>query len=320
MEEKQFHLPDQDNHFISGHALGKLLRRADGDATLVYLYILQQKGNLSVPGAMEALRLSEQAVYAAISVLSTLGLLAGGGAAGKQRKAALEREETPQYTAAEIEQNIRTDTSFSALVKEVGGILGKVLTAPDLSILMGIYHHLGLPPEVIYQLVSHLTREHQEKYGEGKYPTMRGIEKIAYLWARDDIKTLDTAMAHIDRRREQQSQIGRMKKVLDIKQDKLTPTQEKYLFYWLDMGFDLEVIALAYDKTVVATGKLSWNYLNSILTNWHQKNLHTVDAIEQTEGKSRPPGKKPAMKKQTNVPDRQEIARKQQLLDRMDGK
>jgi len=321
MEERQFHLPDQETHFISGHALGKLLRRADGNATLVYLYILQKKGKLCIAGAMESLRLSEQEVYDAISVLSTLGLLSGAGQSRKQQEP-LEVEEIPQYTVADIEQTMQSDPPFSSLVKEVGGILGKVLTTPDLNALMGIYLHLGLPPEVIYQLVSHLNREHQDKYGIGKHPTMRGIEKMAYLWARDGILTLDAAMAHIDRRRAQQSQIGQMKKALDLKQDKLTPTQEKYLYHWLEMGFDIEAIALAYDKTVVATGKLNWNYCNSILTNWRQKNIYTLDAIEKAEGGDRQMGKKATKKQvtQSSAPDRQEIARRQRLLDQMDGK
>ena len=322
MEERVFYLPDQENHFISGRALEKLLRRADGGAALLYLYILQQKGRLDLSEAMEALRLEEQEVRHAVGVLANLGLVSGAGVSSfdNKKKDLPEKEELPQYTGAEIKREIGEDASFGALIKEVEGILGKILTAPDLNILMGIYRHLGLPPEVIYQLVSHLTKEHREKYGPAKSPTLRGIEKVAYIWTKSEILTLEAAMAHIQRREAQRSQIGQLKKAMDIKQDKLTPTQEKYLFTWLNMGFDPEVIALAYDKTVVATGSLKWNYMHAILKKWHEKGLLTLDAVDKAEGRKSPdPNPRHSKAERTSAPNRDEIARKRKLLEQMDG-
>ena len=315
MDERRFHLPDQETYFISSHGMEKLLRRADGNASLLYLYILQQKGKLSTPEAMEALRLSEQEVHDAIAVLATLGLVAGGGAAPKAPRTMPEVAELPQYTAAELKGELDQDQAFASLVKEVGCTLCKVLTAPDLNILMGLVRQLGLPPEVVYQLVCHLTKEHRAKYGEGKSPTLYNIQKIAYIWARDGIVTLDLAMEHIAHRAEQQSQIGRMKKVMDIKQDKLTETQQKYMYAWLEMGFDVEVIALAYDKTVVATGSLKWNYMHAILNKWHERGLHTLEAIDKTEGQRTP--KQNPNAAEPLAPDRDEIARRRKLLDQM---
>jgi len=322
MEEKRFHLPDQENHFISSHALNKLLRRADGNATLAYLYILQQKGRLSISGAMDALRLSEQEVYEAVRVLRSLGLVSGSDAGAapipRELQAPPESEELPQYAAAEIKGEMTADPAFAALVKEVSGMLGKILTAPDLGILMGIYRHLGLPSEVIYQLVSHLTKEHRRRYGEGKSPTLRGIEKIAYIWARDDIMTLDAAMAHIAGRERARSEMGQMKKILDLPQDKkLTQTQEKYLFAWMEMGFDRAVLARAYDKTVVATGSLKWPYIHAILSDWHKKGLLTIEAVETTEPGRKLGKKTAAAPPLQSGPDQREIERKRRLLDAM---
>ncbi|MCL2588689.1 MAG: DnaD domain protein, partial [Oscillospiraceae bacterium] len=320
MDEKQFRLPDQETYRLSGHELNKLLRRADGNAALLYLYILREQGHMHVSGAMEALKLSEQEVYEAVRVLVNVGLLSGSDAKqavqAEKPQDMPEAEELPQYTAAEIEQEMTQDPAFKSLIREVSGMLGRILTAPDLTILMGIYRHLGLPPEVIYQLVSHLTREHRDRYGPGKSPTLRGIEKIAYIWAREEILTLDAAMAHIAKREQAQSQIGQMKQVLDLPRDKKpTKTQETYLYAWLDMGFELEVLAKAYDKTVVATGSLKWAYMNAILCKWCEKGLKTAEAVEAAE-----PGAKPKTPQRLrtpqpqNVPDQQEVARRRRLL------
>ncbi|MCL2842188.1 MAG: DnaD domain protein [Oscillospiraceae bacterium] len=329
MDERRFRLPDQENHFISGHALQKLLRRADGGAALLYLYLLGQKGHLHIPDAMQALLLSEQEVYAAVGVLATLGLISGGDAAAvhttekptaPQQQDPPQADELPQYTAAELDQEMSTDPGFAALVKEVGGILNKILTAPDLNTLMGIYRHLGLPLDVMFQLVSHLTKEHRERYGEGKSPTLRGIEKIAYIWAREEIFTLEQAVAHIDRRERMKSEIGLLKKALDIKQDKLTPSQEKYLHRWLELNLGPEVIALAYDRTMVQTGSLQWKYLDAIVTDWHKKGLTTIDDIEAAEpsGDTKPRRGKAAAPT-PSAPDRDEIARRRRLLEQMNG-
>ncbi|MCL2368416.1 MAG: DnaD domain protein, partial [Oscillospiraceae bacterium] len=205
MDERRYRLPDQETYSISGHALGKLLRRADPNAALTYLYILREGGNLSISCATEALRLAEQEVYDALAVLAKLGLLSGSDTrspddppvgAPPVAPAPPDYEELPQYTAAEIQREMTTDTAFSALVKEVGGALGKILTGDDLRILMGLYRSLGLPPEVIYQLVCHLTKESDS----GSRSTMRGIEKMAYISARNGITTLDAALEHIERR------------------------------------------------------------------------------------------------------------------------
>ena len=58
-----------------------------------------------------------------------------------------------------------------------------------------------------------------------------------------------------------------------------SPSEEKYLLSWVNMGFPPETVELAYDKTVLKCGELRWGYLNKILCNWHEKNLHTVEEV-----------------------------------------
>ena len=323
MSEKTFSLTDLERHYISAHAMDKLIGQANATACLVYLYILKHQGNFSLPEAMQNLSLAEQELYDALGALSRLGLLSASDLA-KTKPATpppqpmLEREELPQYSASEIEGEMGRDPVFSTLIKEVGSVLGKILTAPDLSILMGLYQHLGLPPEVIYQLVSHLTIEHQETYGPGRRPTLRGIEKIAYLWAQDEIFTLEAAMEHISKRKIQKEKISQVKKLLGLRQEKLSPTQEKYIYQWLDMGFDLEVLAQAYDKTMIQTGQLKWPYMHGILKNWHEKNLKTQADIDRQEKRGpKPQGKKGKL--HDAPPDPEEMAYLQNVLHHMKG-
>ena len=62
--------------------------------------------------------------------------------------------------------------------------LGKRLKTADLQILAGLYDDLGLPADVIYLLVCHCVARSEERYGPGRRPTLRQIEKEGYHWAR----------------------------------------------------------------------------------------------------------------------------------------
>ncbi|MBQ1575562.1 MAG: DnaD domain protein, partial [Oscillospiraceae bacterium] len=78
---------------------------------------------------------------------------------------------------------------------------------------------------------------------------------------------------------------SRIAALMGIRGRELSRTESKYLESWIEMGFDDEAIAAAFDRTLTNTGALKWPYLNGILKNWHAKGLHDAAAIEASEGK-----------------------------------
>ena len=78
-----------------------------------------------------------------------------------------------------------------------------------------------------------------------------------------------------------------------------SPTEERYLLSWAEMGFPVESVELAYDKTMVKCKELRWGYLNKILLNWHQKGLHTLQEIEAGD-------RRPANRRRIGAPPRRE--------------
>ena len=66
---------------------------------------------------------------------------------------------------------------------------------------------------------------------------------------------------------------------LQIRGRTLTQAEEKYAKSWLEMGISEELIGLAYEKTCVNTGGLSWNYMNKILLRWTEAGLRTKEEI-----------------------------------------
>lgn len=278
---------------LPAEAVDRLLACADGNCALLYLHILRS-GGLSLSAAARDLKLSQSQVSLAADTLRRLGLL-------EKAPEPLKSTEMPEYTAQDIVARANTDPSFEGVVHEAQQALGKLLSSSDLKILFGIYDHLGLPAEVILMLINHCIEEHQARCGDGRMPTMRSIEKEAWFWADREILTFEAAEEHIRREKEKKELTARVKEVLQIRGRELTPSERKFVNDWLDMGFGPEALAIAYDRTVLGTGKLAWKYMNSILCSWKEQGLLTPDQIEAGDARH---GKKPAAPSSREEDDR----------------
>ena len=103
-----------------------------------------------------------------------------------------------------------------------------------------------------------------------------------------------------------------------------SPGEEAYLLSWNDMGFENEVIELAYDKTILKCKELKWPYMNKILCSWHQKGLHTLAEVKAGDrpagvktGSGAPPRRAPGPEEQAAVrADMERMERYRQQLRR----
>lgn len=274
----------------------QLIAAHDGDVALLYIYLLRTGSDDLEPAARALCRtLSE--VSAAYEKLQRMGLLDRGSAPEAGQAAAPRRpepaEELPEYEAEDLVRRAREDSGFAAVVQEAQKVLGHVLSSSDLKRLFGIYDYLALPPEVILMLLNHCVST-----SRNRRPSMRYIEKEAYVWANREILSLEQAEEYIRRSRERQEDIGRIKEALNIRGRELTATEGKYIASWLDMGFGEDCLSIAYDRTVTNTGALKWGYMNKILLSWHEKGIRTPAEVQEKDGrrKSAPPVKAPADK------------------------
>ena len=157
-------------------------------------------------------------------------------------------------------------------------ILGKQLARHDMSRLLGIYNHLGLSAEVIYVLLH---------YCAELYRGPEGAERRANR----SIHTPEEAEAYVEAQKALHSSFGQIKNALEIYDRKLISSEEAYFSSWLQMGFEVDAIRLAYERTVRNTGKRALPYMNTILSRWHESGLHTAEAIEKQDPEA---GRKPS--------------------------
>ena len=304
---------------ISAEEADKLLALGSGDAALLYLWLLRSGGRFDREKAERELK-TVGSVTAAMALLRSAGLVRGEAGSGKPPEAPL-REELSEPTAAEITEYAERDTGFRKLVREAPDRLGRVLSGGDLKILYGIYHDLGLPTEVVLLLLQFCCEEIARRYGPGRKPTLRQVEKEAYIWYNRELFTLALADKYVMERNARSGQVGELRELLGIRNRALAPTEEKYLLSWLEMGFKKEAVLLAYDKTVAKKGELAWPYMNRILENWHAKGLHTLPEIEAGDAPPRRGGQGPgnAGKKEPAGPTEEEYLRMQKYLRELDG-
>lgn len=262
-----------------------LIAAHDGDVALLYIYLCRHGGDDMEQAARELCRTMGE-ISAAREKLQRMGLLPGNTAPGTQPGQPIKpspAEELPEYETEDLVRRSKEDAGFSAIVTEAQKVLGHVLSSSDLKRLFGIYDYLALPPEVILMLLNHCVF-----ISQGRRPSMRFIEKEAYVWANREIMSLEQAEEYIRSSRQRREDTARIKESLGIRGRELTATEQKYISSWLDMGFGEDCISIAYDRTVTNTGALKWNYMNKILLSWHEKNIHSGTQVEEKDGRRKP--------------------------------
>lgn len=261
---------------LSATATRRLLKEGNGDAALLYLALLRHDGQVLPRALAGELRWEKERIESAEQLLQEMQLLAPT----QPKEVPLEpAQERPTYQTQEVTASLEGNSEFASLVVAVEQVLGKRLTTVDIGTLLGLYDHLGLPADVVYLLVSHCTQRITSKFGQGRRPSLKQIEKEGYAWARRGIEDQRTATEYLASYAARQGIVPQLMQVLGLGDRAPATSEEKYLHAWLEMGFTPDVVAVAYDKTMLNCQQLKWPYLNAILKKWHDAGLHTLEEI-----------------------------------------
>jgi DnaD/phage-associated family protein len=259
-----------------------LLAAGNGDAALLYLHIVRSGGVLDSADAATELHRSDRDIRQTAERLCQMGILTGDmgaepAAAAAQvpekKKPPLQERELPEYQAQDVVRRSMESPAFQNLVVEVQGILGRILNTAELKKLFGIHSELALPTEVIMLIVQHCREEYGGNVG------FRAIEREANEWFEREIVTLEMGERWLAQLQERKTIISQFQRQLKL--ENLSPTARNYLKKWMDMGYGLEELVLAGDRTMTKLGRIQWNYMDSIVRSWSEKGLHTVQQIEQ---------------------------------------
>ena len=306
-------LPEEESITLSGPTALRLIRCGDGDAALLYIAILKNRGAADDDKLRSQLGWDREKLRRALGVLARERLvsLPGGEPPGRPEPPP-PADRSPEYTRADMARALE-GAEFAGLTGAVEEKLGKKLTTPDVAILLGLYDQLGLPADVIFLLVGFCAERTAQRYGEGRKPTLRQIEKEGYTWARLGLMTQESAAAYIRRYQRGRQALPRLMRLLRLGDRPPAPSEEKYLLAWADMGFPDEAVERAYDKTILKCKELKWSYMNKILCSWHEKGLHTLEEISAGDR----PGRAAAPRREAGSSAREDMARMEKYLQHL---
>lgn len=268
---------------LSAKQADALISSRSGDAALLFLLLQRLNRGASPEELQQTLHFSALQLASAERVLQELGLLAAPATPLPARS-----DDHPQYTADELSDMLETDRNFSLLVPQIEALLGKKLKTADLQLLAGLYEDMGLPADVIYLLACHCADRTARRFGEGRRPTMRQIEKEGCLWAQMGISDQESADRYLQNLAQKQERAATYMHALNIHNRPPVESEMHYLQQWWEQGFSPEAVALAYDKTVFHKNELNWRYLNGILRRWHDNGWHSVEEVVAGEQRTSP--------------------------------
>lgn len=281
----------------------------------VLLLLLRHNGSLDVEKLSELTGRSEAVVTEALEYLAAEGLVQDGSAeiapapalkyeyietekpeapassAPEERKISTLSGERRRFERDEINSLAENDESVSWLLQESQQVLGKTLGAVATDTIVALYSHYGMQPDVIMMVLQYC--KSIGKTGMGY------IEKVAASWMENGIETHEQAELEIQRQKQRNSNEIRIKSAFGIEGRGLTSYEKKYIHVWLDdFGFDVPLVTFAFERAVEMTGKLSFAYINGILTSWHTKGIRTPAAamrdIRDEQAKRAAPAKSAA--------------------------
>ena len=174
-----------------------------------------------------------------------------------------------EYTLDEIKE-FRKNPDISELFFIIETYLKHTLSSSDTNMVLYWLDELHFSTDLVEYLVEYcITKGHS---------SLRYMNKVALGWADAGIKTVDQAKddaaAH--------SQIYySVMKALGITGRNLVDSEVSLINKWVgEYGFDMELVKAACSKTISAIQKPSFEYTDSILTNWRKKDVHTLKDVE----------------------------------------
>ena len=180
--------------------------------------------------------------------------------------------EKPVYTADQLKA-FKSNEETSQLLFIVEQYIGKTLTPAEMKTIIFISDKLGFSVDLIDHLVQYCLERGKKDF--------RYIEKVALSWAQAGVTTPEQAEKYAYKYD---------KIVYDIMRalgKSTTPTSKEveYINHWTkELGFEMDVIAVACERTVMSTDKHRFEYADSILNSWYRANVHhSSDIIKADE-------------------------------------
>ncbi len=177
-----------------------------------------------------------------------------------------------EYSADELAK-FKENEDIKELLFITQTYLGRPLSMSDTNMILYWYDQMHFSTDLIEYLVEYCI--------EKGHKNIRYMEKVAIGWADSNVRTVEDAKKAASIH--SQAYYGVMK-ALGISGRNLIETETDYIEKWTnEYGFALDIITEACKRTILSIQKPSFEYTDSILTNWHKASIHHLEDIAKMD-------------------------------------
>ncbi len=201
-------------------------------------------------------------------------------------------------TPSEIAGELKHSEGLMDLFRMAEQLTGEPLTHMQQRSLLWQYQYLSVPSDIILTVMSYCRTINK--------PAISYSEKMLISWWNKGLCTLQQINEEIVKDQTKRSYYGFMMRTLDMKRPPTTK-QKEFFDRWQTLGLPDELMRYAYEKTYEQTGKLSLEYMETIIMNWSSAGYKTredVDTYDKlTEKSDAIKSKTSSRKKKKDIPE-----------------
>lgn len=294
---------------VSNTFIDEYMSDANGEFVKIYLYLLRlmnaPDASFSISSIADKFEHTEKDIKRALSYWERMELLrleydndknlTGihmlDSASRKKDKSSEDDSVQPEKVIASVEVSVTAEPpkkkSYSAddikgfrqneAVAELFFIteryLNRTLSANDINTILYLYDVLGFSTDLIEYLVEYCVSK--------GHTSIRYIEKVALAWSDDNISTVSDAKQAASLHSQSYFMVI---KALGISGRNLVPSETSLIEKWKsEYGFTNELIEEACKRTISTIHQPSFEYTDSILTNWHKKQIKNLAEVSKLD-------------------------------------
>ena len=279
---------------ISNEFIDKYMVNAGGEFVKVYLLLLRymqdKTSSLTISSIADCLNNTEGDVLRALSYWESEGILHMKNNKNGLTEIVLGNIENNKEVSLKEASSVSKEKTIKAnVVKKAGAFkkspeemkefksllfiaeqyLGRTLSRTDIDLITFFYDDLEMAPDLIEYLI--------ESCVENNHKSIHYIRAVGINWFESNIKTVEQA---------KRETVGygknsyKIMKALGINNRGPATSEETLIKKWLnEFGFSMDIIIEACNRTIAATHQPSFEYVDSILTNWNERNVHHLKDI-----------------------------------------
>lgn len=269
--------------------ISEYMAKVSPEATKVYLLLLlsEQKGSrqLEVNDLTVRLGFDENIVYKALTELQGEGLLTRNEYAielsdikTREVRKFLERERSGEVPPSDL--NREDLDKRETIVSQINDTFFQgTMPLEFYTVVDRWFHDYRFEPEVVYAAFN---EAHTRKRLNGP----GYVAAIADNWGRDGVRTFEQLEEHYKRFEAMKAIETKIKKKLNLRGE-MTEYQQALVRKWVEeMNYDFPIIDYAMSFTVGIRNP-NMNYIDKILTRWHDNGLTSLGEIRETESRRR---------------------------------